>query len=320
MSEYSLKDAIDEHLPSIDEMFQEAKIPIFQRFMRAAIAFVRIAIIESSVGTEEELLRSKAFYEVIVPLVNDWYWEKYGDLAKDPTNKILAGIITPYGQPLLIKIPCTTKKIEVPGETIWLKFPDCLQEGESLASMAQTKFSIDTLPVVERHKLQSEFSEIVSMTRSINLDIMVATELDNEIRDMASGIWSHFEKAINDILSFRNQQASIGCWELHLAIEKTLKVYLKQASGKKHYGHNLNDLANKARGHLPDIELTIIDSLPSDKDAIQLRYAELIKSVDDATNYYKSALVLVSTLTKNIKRKISLNNASFLLKAAPWAR
>jgi hypothetical protein len=149
---------------------------------------------------------------------------------------------------------------------------------------------------------------------------MSASNFDPETTNMAQGIWSHFEKAIVDILSFQNQQASIGCWELHLAIEKTLKVYLKQANGKKYYGHNLNTLGDEARTYIPEIDLSMIKSLPSDKDAIQLRYSELIKNVDEVVGYYKKALALVSFITSKLSRKYQLNNASFLIRKAAWAK
>jgi hypothetical protein len=320
MSEYDLKDAIDKHMPFIDELLQESKIPIFHRFMRAASIFVDVATTDPSYGSKEELLKSEAFFEGIIPLINDWYWEKYGELAKYPNDKVFSGIISPYGQPVLIKIPSTTSRVEVPNETAWLTFPDCLQESESLTDMAQTPLVLDKLPLNEKEMLFLEFNNVVSMTRSINLNIMSASELDAETANMAKGVWSHFEKAIVDILSFQSQQASIGCWELHLAIEKTLKVYLKQADGKRHYGHNLNALGVKAAVYSPDIDLSIIKSLPSDKDAIQLRYSELVKSVDDTLDYYKKALALVAFLSRKLSRKYKFNNASFLIKMVPWAK
>lgn len=320
MSKYELKDAIDENMPFIDEMLQESKVAIFDRFMRAALIFVDLAITYSSFGSKEELLKSEVFFKGIIPLVNDWYWEKYGELAKNPMCEVYSGIVNPYGQPVLVKIPSTTSKIEVPNETAWLTFPDCLQESESLTDMIQTPLILDKLPTSEREALLSEFDEVVSMTRSINLNIMSASELDAETTNMAQGIWSHFEKAIVDILSFKNQQASIGCWELHLAIEKTLKVYLKQADGKKYFGHNLNTLGDKARIYIPEIDLSMIKSLPSDKDAIQLRYSELVHNVDEVVDYYKKALALVFSITRKLARKYKLNNASFLIKMAPWAR
>jgi len=320
MSKYELKDAVDEHMPYIDEILNEEKIPIFDRYMKAGLLFVDIAISESSFSSKKDLLKSEVFFKRIVPLVNDWYFSKYGELARNPKNKVYSGIINPYGQPVLVRIPSTTKKVEVPGETVWLTFPDRLHESESLTDMIQTTLMMDRLSLEEKEVLLAEFSDIVSKTRSINLNLMSASELDEETKNMAHGIWSHFEKAILDILSFQDQIASIGCWELHLAIEKTLKVYLKQAEEKKYYGHDLSKLGKRVRNYNSDIDLSTIESLPSDKVAIQLRYSEIISSVYDVVDYYKNALDLCATVTSRLKKRYILNNMAILLKRPPWAK
>jgi hypothetical protein len=320
MSEYGLKEAIDEHMPFIDEHLQKLNVPIFDRFMRAAYFFVDFAIIDSNYESKEELLKSAAFIEGIIPLVNDWYWDKFGELAKSPVNRTYSGIITPYGHPVLVKIPATTSRVEVPNETAWLTFPDCLTENESIGDMAQTKIDLDKLHGEEVDRLSTEFSEVVSMTRKINLNVGSAGGIDTEAANMADGIWGHIEKSIVDILSFQDIQASIGCWELHLAIEKTLKVYLKQICGSWVFGHDLNKLSSKINNHDANLDFSVIQSLPSDKDAIKLRYAELVKNVSEAVDYYKKALRLIEKVTSKYERKYSINNASFLLKMAPWAK
>ena len=320
MSKYGLKEAIDEHMPFIDEHLQKLNVPIFDRFMRAAYLFVDVAIIDSSYESKEELLKSTAFIEGLIPLVNDWYWDRYGELAKNPTNRIYSGLITPYGHPVLVKIPATTSRVEVPNETAWLTFPDCLSKNESIGDMAQTKIDLDKLPPEEMDRLSTEFSEIVSMTRKINLNLGSVGGIDKEAASMADGIWGHIEKSIVDILSFQEPQASIGCWELHLAIEKTLKVYLKQIYGSWVFGHDLNKLSNKINNHDASLDFSVIQLLPSDKDAINLRYSELVKNVSEAVDYYKKALRLIEKVTSKYERKYSINNASFLLKMAPWAK
>jgi hypothetical protein len=320
LSKYTLKDAINEHMPFIDELLGESNIPVFKRFIQAASIFVDVAIVDSSFETKEELFKSKAYFEGILPLVNDWYWEKYGQLAKNPKDNVYSGILSSYAQPILIKIPATTSRIEVKGESSWLTFPDCLQSTEILHGMLEPAINLKKLTDNERAKFNEEANQVVSLTRSINLNVMSATDLDSETRSMAVGIWSHFEKAVSDILSFQHEIASIGCWELHLAIEKSFKIFLKQKSGKKHTGHDLMTLSNKSKKYVPDIDVSLISELPSDKEAINLRYAEIIRTTHDAVKYYKNTLLLVDFLTSNLDRNYRFNNASFLIKMAPWAK
>ena len=46
-----------------------------------------------------------------------------------------------------------------------------------------------------------------------------------------------------------------------------------------------------------------------------MRYSELVTSVNDAVDYYKKALVLVTFVTGTLSRKYRLNNSSLLNKA-----
>lgn len=320
MFEYGLKEAIDEHMPFIDEHLHKLNVPIFKRFRCAAYLFVDFAVIDSSYKNKEEILKSKVFFEGIIPLSNFWYLNKYGELAKDPTTRVFSGIITPYGHPILVRIPATTTRVEVPYETAWLTFHDCLSENESIEDMAQTKIDLDKLPEEEMDRLTTEFSEVVSITRKINLNVRSVGGIDEKTANMAGGIWGHVEKSIVDILSFQDNQASIGCWELHLAIEKTLKVYLKQICGSWTFGHDLKKLSTKVNSLNASLDFSVIQSLPSKKDAIKYRYSELVSNVSEAVDYYKKALRLIECVTNQYERKYSMNNASFLVKMAPWAK
>lgn len=230
------------------------------------------------------------------------------------------GIITPYGHPVLVKIPATTTRVEVPNQTAWLTFPDCLSENESIEGMAQTKIDLDKLPAEEVDRLSTEFNEVVSMTRKINLNLKSVYSVDKEAANMAGGIWGHIEKSIIDILSLKDSQASIGCWELHLAIEKTLKVYLKKVCNSWVFGHDLKKLGRKINDYDASLDFSVIQSFPIDEDAIKLRYSELVKNVSEVVEYYKKALLLIERVTNNYEKKYSINNASFLLKMAPWAK
>lgn len=320
MSEYGMKEAIDEHMPFIDKILRDRNIPIFDRFIRAAYLFFDIAIIDSNYENKKDILRSKAFIEGIIPLVNNWYWNKYGELAKGPNSKIYSGIITPHGHPVLIKIPSTIINVAVPNETVWLTFPDCLTDNESIEDMAQIKINLDSISLEETDRLYAEFNEIVSITRKINLNLGSAGGTYKETADMASGIWGHIEKAITDILSLQESQASIGCWELHLAIEKTLKVYLKQICGSWKYGHDLKKLGNDINKYDKSLDFSLLQLIPSDKDAIKMRYSELIKNISEVVDYYNDSLRLIEDVTSKYKRRHSMNNSSFLLNVAPWAK
>lgn len=314
MEKYDLVDAINYHMPVIDKLLEEGGVPVFKRVIEASLLFVDLVVIDSSFKSKKELVKSEAFYECIIPPINDWYWGKYGRLMDKPVTTSYSGLVSLYSQPVKITIPSTLSKVEEEGRTAWMIFPDHLYETEDIQSMFESKVDAEDASLLE------EASRVISYTRSINLAIPAAAGLSAEAKGMSAGIWGHFEKAISDILSFKNEVASIGCWELHLAIEKSFKVFLNQKTSAKHTGHDLMVLGKKSQKHLPELDLTPIYDLPSDKEAINLRYSEKVRTVNDAKKFYQCALAIVYSITSALEKNYKVNNASLLLKIAPWAR
>jgi HEPN domain-containing protein len=319
MNNISLKDSVDEHMQFIDDILNEQKIPIYNRYMNAAIMYVKMAIVSSSHETEDEFIKSETFYKGILPVINEWYFLKYGKLTKDPKSSIFKGLVFISHQPFLIEFPATTSKVKVPNESSWLTFPDHFQDSESINKIICGSLEIDNLCSNDQEKVTSQLIQVVSLTRKINLNIMSATNLDNDSSNMASGILQHFDKAISDILSHQDEKASVASWEFHLAVEKSFKVYLKDKTGKKEYGHELNKLAKLIKDIDPQIDLTLISKIPSDKDAIKLRYAEKISTLSDIFEHYLNSLELVNSITSLLSREIRFNNSSILINKAPWA-
>lgn len=315
-----LKDHIYEHMPYIDEILAEQNIPIDKRFFRAGKLFVETAIKESSLQCNDELLKSEEYRECILPLFNDWYHEKYGDLAKGLGSDVYSGIVLAYGQPVKLSIPSTTSQVVEEGRLAEMTFPDYLQESEAIEEFIQLKFDLSKIEEGLAKKLRDQIANVVALTRSINLDVNMAGNMSVSAFNMAQGIWSHFEKGISDILTLRSELASIACWEFHLAIEKSIKVLVHSKTGQSKRGHNLNDLISSLNKYESGINSSVLSGLPSDKDAIKLRYAEMIKSPIDAFNYYLIALEFVGDLVSRLEHKSGIKNASITLKMAPWAR
>jgi HEPN domain-containing protein len=315
-----LKDHIDEHMPHIDKILAEQNIPIHKRFFIAGKLFVETAIQKSNFQSNEELLESKVYRESILPLFNDWYFEKYGDLAKGLGSDVYSGVVLAYGQPVKLNISAATNEVIEEGKLSKLTFPDHLQESEDLEDFIEPKFDLSKMDEISICELRSKIEQVVALTRSVNLDLNMASHSNQSASDMAQGIWSHFEKGISDILSYKNERASVACWEFHLAIEKSIKVLIHSKSGSGKHGHNLDDLIEHLSKFESGIDSSGLAGLPSEKDAIKLRYAEMIKTPIDAFEYYLIAIRFVADIVSRLEHKIGIKNASFTLKMAPWAR
>ncbi|MDZ7852157.1 MAG: hypothetical protein U5L98_05760 [Halomonas sp.] len=315
-----LRELIYEAMPFIDELLAESEIAIHKRFMLAGEIFVDHFVEKSTFDSKEELLRSEAYRVVFLPIFNDWYWDKYGELAKGPGGDIYCGLVLAYNTPVKILIPATTSRVVEPGKLAKLTFPDSLEDYESIEEMLQTKFDLEKMPEPEKSEFKRRSERVVGLIRSINIDINMASSLPPEAEKLSKGIWSHMEKAANDILTLTPERASIACWDIHLAVEKTLKVLINEKTGRLEYGHNLKNLSDKLSEVEPDINEHMFRNLPSDKDAIKLRYAELIRSITDAASYYNESLEIISIVASKLEHKLGIKNASIILKPAPWAR
>lgn len=315
-----LRTAIYEHLPGLDEILETEKLPVHQRTFRAAYLFVDLAV-EAPEVEKRELLGSVTYRESIVPIVSDWYWAKYGPLCRDQRGRELSGILSVYAQPLLIRIPQTLSRVEVEGETLWLTLPDSLREDESIRKMTGGFIDWAALPPATSEAVQAEAAFVVGTSRSINLNLMTKQGLDEETFSMGQTIWPHFEKAVRDVLLQTSEGAAAACWDLHLAVEKAFKVLIRSKQpGAAPFGHDLKALHKEAAHCGAMIDSALVKRLPKEKMAIQYRYAEARVDTATAISHYKTALELVDQISRGIPRKMKLNNASFLIKMAPWAK
>ena len=261
-----LREHIKEHMPYIDEILAEQNIPIPERFFSAGRLFVEIAVMDSTFESKKELLESEVYQECVLPLFNDWYFEKYGDLAKVSGKDVSSGIVVVYGKLVAVKIPATTIEVLEEGKLARMTFPDHLQESEKIEALIQPKFDIAKMDESSIEELRDQVAKVVALTRSINLDLNMVSNLIQPALAMAKGIWSHFEKGILDILTLQSERASIACLEIHLAIEKSLKVLIYSKTGelkKEQKNHDLKGLIKFLENYENGIDSSKLSNLPS---------------------------------------------------------
>lgn len=316
MSNEELKGAIQHWLELFDGIMSNDDTPLHERPLRSAMWLVRDGIAEIKNGSKENYFEEEWFC-VIVSVIQEWYEDRYGSTAcKAPKDK-LSGLVLFHRTPTKIQIPVVTSRVEVEGETSWLTFPDKLQDDEDVLGLFQSKPNLNTLSSEERELFLANIKEIVRWSRCINLNLQMASGLSEVATQMAAGVWGHIEKAISDILTLKPASASVGCWELHFSIEKSFKIYFYQ-NNKKETGHSLEDLNEEAKKIGLLLTPSLLTALPHWKKAIQYRYGEEKISIDQAINIYRVALQAVFEITEGLKKEISFNNASLLLKKPRW--
>lgn len=310
--------AVQEHLPWIDEMLEDLRMPVHKRALSASIVFVQECIVEVRGTTKEELLRSDHF-ATIVNYAIDWYSEKYGQLI-EAKEGALSGIARYHKQPVRLNIPITTNKVEKVGETAWFTFPDHLQSDESHFSMFDIEINLGSLSEKEIEALKTEVEYVVGLTRRTRISLMTASYISEDSRSMAGSVWAHVETAITYILSQKRENFSLAAWELFFAVEKILKVYISQFPGEKCRGHKLIDLCKQANGLGLQLDDASFAGLPESGEAIKMRYCEMQVDPREVVEVYLNVLKLVCSIAFQLERKWSIFNASFLIKKASWAR
>lgn len=303
-------------LELFDSSFAQNNIPLHARPLQSAMRLVRDGIEKLPFGDSKEDFFDKEWFAALVIAVREWYQDRYGD-AFEPVRDTFSGIVLMHGTLVKIEAPFTVSKVEVEGETSWLIFPDAIHESESLKSFFPTRPNFNALPTDDRAELEKRVASIVRSARSINLALQTGADLSDEAEQMAAGIWGHIEKAVADILTLKTAVAAVGCWELHLAVEKAFKVFLRQ-NGNGMTGHSLNKLSTASAKFDLEVTQSVLAKLPNEYRAVNLRYAATDIEISEAVENYNAALQLIYEITGKLRRTYSINNARFLLKKPRW--
>lgn len=304
-------------LELFDSSFAQDNIPLHARPTQSAMWFVRDGIEKLPFGDSKEDFFDKEWFAALVIAVREWYQDRYGAATFEPVRDTLSGVVLMHGTPVKIEAPFTVSKVEVEGETSWLIFPDAIHESESLKSFFPTRPNLDALTTDDRAELEKRVASTVRSARSINLGLQAAADLSDEAERMAAGIWGHIEKAVADILTLKPAVAAVGCWELHLAVEKAFKVFLRQ-NGSGMTGHNLNNLCAASAKFGLEVTQSVLAKLPNEHRAVNLRYGETDIEISEAVENYDAALQLVYEITGKLRRIYSINYAKLLLKKPRW--
>ncbi|MFH1872654.1 MAG: hypothetical protein ABIK82_12575 [Pseudomonadota bacterium] len=312
-----LVNAAGHWLELFDSSFAQDNVPLHARPVKSAMWLVRDGVQEMPFGDSGMDFLDKEWFAALVIAIREWYRDRYGAAAFEPVRDVLSGLVLLYGTPVKIEARVTVAEVEVEGETSWLIFPDAIHKSESLQSFFPTRPNLNTLPTEDRGELEVRVATIVRSARSINLALQAAAGTVDEVAQMAAGVWGHVEKAVVDILTLTPAVAAVGCWELHLAVEKAFKIFLMQM-GSRMMGHDLNTLSKASTKHGLVVTETVLAKLPDWHRAINLRYGEVAIEIAEAIENYNAALQLVYEITDKLQRAYRFNNAGFLLKKPPW--
>ena len=306
-------------LELFDKVFGQEGVPFQQRPLKAAMWLVNDGILEISGGSKEKYWSQPWFTEIVISITM-WYKDRYGAAAFASEMEYLGGVILLRGTPVRLDIRRIVNKVQIEGETAWMIYPDAIHESESTLTFFASKPKLDSLSTADQAILVAKVATIVSRTRRINLALQSADNLTPEGQRLRDGVWVHVEQAVNNIAGLNSAVASIGAWELHLAVEKAFKVFLLQHGSPdlKALGHDMAKLNTAAQARGLNVDPSALNKLPHWKKASSSRYSQDEMELAEVVAIYDVALQLMAEITGELSRAVVLNNAGFLLKKPDW--
>lgn len=302
-----------------DSQFTKLGLPLHQRPLASTIQLLK----DGAQGIDTQSLSKymdEPWFAEIVLSIKGWYERQYGIEAVKPAKSQFSGLVILRGMPTPLLIPETVKRVEVEYESSWMIYADAIHESESYLTFFVSKPNLDSLTGNSRNKLQSKISKVVSNTRRINLALKSASNLTPDGERLRDSIWVHIDSAVGNICTLKSALISAATWELHLAVEKTLKVFLLQKghTGVKGLGHDIGKICEEAKTKGLACDPKKISKLPHWKVSSNARYGENHMEVSNAASIYDAALDIMAETSEKIDRTIILNNGGFLLKKPRW--
>jgi len=307
-------------LPIFDDILAESQKPLSERPLAAAFYFVDHCIVEIKGDSKDNFLE-KDWFKSIYQLIKEWYKERYSDAIKKSNDYMALGVFLLYKTPFLLKIPLSIAQEKVGDDKRWFCLPSSVLEDENVIDWIDKKPNIDKLAGGDFENLKNNITDIATNIRSTHVNLMSAS-LERNLHKISNTIQAHMDKAVRDILNLESGKISTSYWEIHLAIEKAIKLIILQ-NGRDHQNtHSLNKLckiANNIKGI--SLDCSIFSKFPSDNEAINQRYGEgSYFTIQEAVNNFANANQVVSKLTGLLKREFILNNAKFLIAIPPWEK
>lgn len=239
-----IKEFIDYQLSIFDNILAESQKPLFERPLAAAFYFVNYCIVEIEGDSKENFLE-KEWFKSIYKLIKQWYEKRYADALKKTKDSIAIDIVLIYQTPFKLKVPLSIAQEKEGDDKRWFCFPNSVLEEEIIIDWIENKPGINNMSETELIELKKDICDVVTNIRTIHINLMTAS-LEKNLHKISTTIESHLEKEARDILSLEAGKISTSYWEIHLAIEKTIKLIILQ-NGRDHQNkHNLGKLCKIA--------------------------------------------------------------------------
>ena len=302
----------------IDLKLSAINTAISQRPFLAACEFVEEFISEIKGDTKKDY-HTKNWFKDLYKYSITWYTKRYGSALYSKSKNYFKAVIFIYNSPFEIHIPEILVKKDDDGVHKWITFPNEVLPEENIIDWIINPPNFKKNEDIIR-QINHQIKEVGTSIRTIRIGLMTATRDNEIISGMLSNIIQHLELAAEDILRNKVSGVSMAYWDMQMAMEKILKVYLMQRGVENPYDHKIVEMVKTSKVNFKmEIDDNLFKNIPTDKEAIKYRYGEISGTTPQyAFGVYKNVLQIIKLYSIQLKRKLTMNNASLKIANPPW--
>lgn len=307
---------VDEWLVAIDAHLCESNMPISQRPLLAADLFITNAIIAVEGHDKSEYLSSEWFRSMLKP-IHRWYRRKYGAALEAETEKLHA-VVCMFGDYFLVSVPTAIRQDNDDG-TYWITFPVEVDDDEDPRQWVQKCPNLDSAGNRDHEDYLNDIRWMCSSVRKIHARILYVEHPDEVARQLAKSVVAHLSSAARSIVRNTKDPVGLAVWDVHQAVEKSIKLLVRHQGKQYARTHDLVALAASVDGGCDEYALAVLRAFPSGNRAIEMRMGEGAPvTAAEAYGHYLAAIDFLVSFASRLPRKFGVEGARFQLRRLPW--
>ncbi len=260
---------------------------------------------------------SAEWFRSIVKPIQRWYYGKYGAALDAQTESLLAAVRM-FGDYFLVSVPTAIRRENDDG-TYWVTFPVEVDDDEDPRQWVQKCPNLESARNREHDDYLAEVRQMCSAVRKIHSRVLYVQHPDDVTGQLAKSVVAHLSSAARSIAQHTKTPSGLAVWDVHQAVEKSIKLVVRHQGNRYAHTHDLVTLAASVDGGCDRNSLGALGDLLSTKRVIEMRMGEGPSvSAAEAYGYYLAAIDFLVGFTPRIPRNFGVEGARFQLRRLPW--
>jgi hypothetical protein len=272
-----------------------------------------------SVGGEstDDYLR-KPWFSGLVREVRDWYRDRYGREALEPSSTTMSGVIRIWSTLFLVVVPLVDRRLDDEPGHIRVTFPQSILPHENPCKWLRVMPQEVRSSTILREQVRADIVLVATRLRISARRAQGSDIHDKDVSAMLHTVPHHLSTGAEHLIG-GSDRYGLAVWECGHAVEKLLKAFLHQRGKVADRSHDLLEIGRAAVSAGLDAEaLMLLARLPSGKVLVDYRYGQGPQlGMDEAFELYSLMLAAASFVGEHLTTRI-LPTAEFVLRQWDW--